>query len=138
MMNASSCKYCEHFDSTSHKCEYQGKECLTIGHEDVTFTMYKEVNQDEKDRRDSLYHLQDQKRERMQEQNKLDNIRCIIHAVILFGMIIVGLVLCVLILIYRFSHPELTETQLLVYCFQKYWWMYGIVIFGFIASNAFK
>lgn len=104
--------------------------------EDVTFDMHKKVNQNEKDRIDSLYRLQDKRREEL--KNKINKARYVLHVAFLVETVLIAIVLCILMLIYRFSHPELTETQLFIYFFQKYWWMFASVAVGLVASNAFE
>lgn len=49
---------------------------------------------------------------------------------IIFGLIFMGLFVCALT-IWRFSHPELTETQLTIWTFERWWfWLPGAAAAG--------
>lgn len=132
------CKYCENLDPTHNKCSYRGIKCLTLGNEETTYQLYKEVDQEEKERRDSIYQMQEQAKETHKREDTVDKALNVIHAVFLWAIIILTLISVVLMLVYRFKHPELTETQLFIQYMQNWWWLYIIIIIEKAINSNFR
>lgn len=49
----------------------------------------------------------------------------------IFSMLI-GFVVSILCIIYRFQNPHLTETERLLYCISEYWWAYLMMIVSYV------
>lgn len=48
---------------------------------------------------------------------------------------IIGVICCVLIFIYKIKNPHLTETEIMLYSFSKYWWVALFVIISTLINN---
>lgn len=138
MDSQSNCKYCENLDPTHNKCSYRGTKCLTLGNEETTYQLYKEVDREERERRDSIYQMQEQDKKKRKKESTVENALYVIQLVFLFAASILVLISFVLMLVYRFKHPELTETQLFIAYIQKWWWMYVIIIIGNVVNSNFR
>lgn len=48
---------------------------------------------------------------------------------------IVGIICCVLVFIHKIRNPHLTETEIMLYSFSKYWWVVVFVIISTLINN---
>lgn len=47
----------------------------------------------------------------------------------------IGVICCVLIFIHKIRNPHLTETEVMLYSFSKYWWVALLVIISTLINN---
>ena len=73
--------------------------------------------------------------EYLNRKRRKENIVGSIKILFMFISWIVGIVCCILLLIYRIKNPHLTETELMLYSLSHYWWVYLLVIISTLINN---
>ena len=114
------CRYCKHHKPFKNKCELDYK-CKTIGcNPDELYSEFEFVGEDKAKEIDKIYEEYD-----IKAKKEKRSIILTISVLIIFLLLI--LAYCLVSGYYRFSNPELTETQLMIWSLKKFWWLLIIV-----------
>lgn len=65
------------------------------------------------------------------KKNKEDLIKILKICISLAG-IFICLICTILVGIYRFKNPQLTETEIMIYSLKEYWWSYLWFMIGYL------
>ena len=114
------CRYCKHHKPFKNKCELDYK-CKTIGcNPDELYSEFEFVGEDKAKEIDKIYEEYENK---AKKEKRLE----ILAYVLLIIFLLLILVYFLVSVHYRFSHPELTETQLTIWSLKKFWWLLIII-----------
>lgn len=69
-------------------------------------------------------------------KKKINDLLEKVKVLFIVSSILIGIIVLIILFSYRIENPQLTETELMIYSFRKYWWAWLLILIsGFINKN---
>lgn len=62
------------------------------------------------------------------ERKKINDLLEKVKVLFIVFSILIGIIVSIILFSYRIENPQLTETELMIYSFTKYWWAWLLIL----------